>query len=104
MSKRGGVQMNKNYEVMFIINAGLDEEAADAIVKRVEDLITKNGGTVNNIDRMGKRRLAYEVKKQIDGNYVLVEFAIDPAQIKEIDRVIKINEKIIRHLIVKQDK
>ncbi|MDU5915901.1 MAG: 30S ribosomal protein S6 [Negativicoccus succinicivorans] len=96
--------MNKNYEVMFIINAGLDEEAADAIVKRVEDLITKNGGTVNNIDRMGKRRLAYEVKKQIDGNYVLVEFAIDPAQIKEIDRVIKINEKIIRHLIVKQDK
>ena len=48
--------MNKNYEVMFIINAGLDEEAADAIVKRVEDLITKNGGTVNNIDRMGKRR------------------------------------------------
>ena len=87
--------MNKNYEVMFIINAGLDEEAADAIVKRVEDLITKNGGTVNNIDRMGKRRLAYEVKKQIDGNYV---------QIKEIDRVIKINEKIIRHLIVKQDK
>ncbi|MBS5887299.1 MAG: 30S ribosomal protein S6 [Negativicoccus massiliensis] len=96
--------MNKNYEVMFIINAGLDEEAADAIVKRVEDLITKNGGTVNNIDRMGKRRLAYEVKKQIDGNYVLIEFAIDPAQIKEIDRVIKINEKIIRHLIVKQDK
>ena len=96
--------MNKNYEVMFIINAGLDEEAADAIVKRVEDLITKNGGTVNNIDRMGKRRLAYEVKKQIDGNYVLIEFAIYPAQIKEIDRVIKINEKIIRHLIVKQDK
>ena len=96
--------MNKNYEVMFIINAGLDEEAADAIVKRVEDLITKNGGTVNNIDRMGKRRLAYEVKKQIDGNYVLIEFAIDPAQIKEIDRVIKTNEKIIRHLIVKQDK
>ena len=96
--------MNKNYEVMFIINAGLDEDAADAIVKRVEDLITKNGGTVNNIDRMGKRRLAYEVKKQIDGNYVLIEFAIDPAQIKEIDRVIKINEKIIRHLIVKQDK
>ena len=96
--------MNKNYEVMFIINAGLDEEAADAIVKRVEDLITKNGGTVNNIDRMGKRRLAYEVQKQTDGNYVLVEFAIDTAQIKEIDRVIKINEKIIRHLIVKQDK
>ena len=96
--------MNKNYEVMFIINAGLDEEAADAIVKRVEDLITKNGGTVNNIDRMGKRRLAYEVQKHTDGNYVLVEFAIDPAQIKEIDRVIKINEKIIRHLIVKQDK
>ncbi len=95
--------MNKNYEVMFIVKVG-EEDVVEAMVKRVEDLITKNGGTVNNIDRMGKRRLAYEVKKQTEGDYTLIEFAIDPSQIKEIDRVIKINESIIRHLIVKQDK
>lgn len=95
--------MNKNYEVMFIVKVG-EEDVVEAMVKRVKDLITKNGGTVNNIDRMGKRRLAYEVKKQTEGDYTLIEFAIDPSQIKEIDRVIKINESIIRHLIVKQDK
>lgn len=95
--------MNKNYEVMFIVKVG-EEDVVEAMVKRVEELITKNGGTVNNIDRMGKRRLAYEVKKQTEGDYTLIEFAIDPSQIKEIDRVIKINESIIRHLIVKQDK
>ncbi len=95
--------MNKNYEVMFIVKVG-EEDVVEAMVKRVEDLITKNGGTVNNIDRMGKRRLAYEVKKQTEGDYTLIEFGIDPSQIKEIDRVIKINESIIRHLIVKQDK
>lgn len=95
--------MNKNYEVMFIVKVG-EEDVVEAMIKRVEDLITKNGGTVNNIDRMGKRRLAYEVKKQTEGDYTLIEFAIDPSQIKEIDRVIKINESIIRHLIVKQDK
>ena len=95
--------MNKNYEVMFIVQVG-DEDVVETMVKRVEDLITKNGGTVNRIDRMGKRRLAYEVKKQAEGDYTLIEFAIDPSQIKEIDRVIKINESIIRHLIDKQDK
>lgn len=94
--------MNKNYEVMFIVKT-MEEEEIEAIITRVEDLITRNGGTVESIDRMGKRRLAYEVKKQTEGFYVLVKFAIEPAQIKEIDRVIKINENIIRHLIVKED-
>ena len=93
--------MNKNYEVMFIVKT-MEEEAVEAMVTRVQDLITRNGGTINNIDRMGKKRLAYEVKKQNEGYYVLVEFAIEPAKIKEIDRVIKINEDIIRHLITKQ--
>lgn len=95
--------MNKNYEVMFIVKS-MEEEVTEAIITRVQDLITRNGGTVNNLDRMGKKRLAYEVRKQTEGYYVLVEFSIEPAQIKEIDRVIKINENIIRHLIVKQDK
>lgn len=95
--------MNKNYEVMFIVK-NMEEEATEAIITRIQDLITRNGGTVNNLDRMGKKRLAYEVRKQTEGYYVLVEFSIEPAQIKEIDRVIKINENIMRHLIVKQDK
>ncbi len=94
--------MNKNYEVMFIVKI-MEEEAIEAMVTRVEDLITRNDGTIKNIERMGRRRLAYEIQKMNEGYYVLIDFEIDPVQIQEIDRVIKINEDIIRHLIVKQD-
>lgn len=92
----------KKYEVMFIVNAANDE-VIKAAVKLVQDTITRIGGTIDNTDEWGKRHLAYEVKHQSEGYYVVVDFQADPAQIKELDRVIKIHEEIIRHIIVKQD-
>jgi len=92
----------KKYEVMFIVNAA-DDEVIKAAVKLVQDTITRIGGTIDNTDEWGKRHLAYEVKHQSEGYYVVVDFQADPAQIKELDRVIKIHEEIIRHIIVKQD-
>ena len=92
----------KKYEVMFIVNAANDE-VIKAAVKLVQDTITRIGGTVDKVDEWGKRALAYEVKKQREGYYVVVDFQADPAEIKELDRVIKIHEEIIRHIIVKQD-
>ena len=87
----------KKYEVMFIVNAANDE-VIKAAVKLVQDTITRIGGTVDKVDEWGKRHLAYEVRHQSEGYYV-----VDPAEIKELDRVIKIHEEIIRHIIVKQD-
>lgn len=92
----------KKYEVMFIVNAANDD-VIKAAVKLVQDTITRIGGTIDNSDEWGKRHLAYEVKHQSEGYYVVVDFQADPAQIKELDRVIKIHEEIIRHIIVKQD-
>lgn len=93
----------KKYEVMFIVNAA-DDEVIKAAVKLVQDTITRIGGTIDNVDEWGKRHLAYEVKHQSEGYYVVVDFPrLIPAQIKELDRVIKIHEEIIRHIIVKQD-
>ena len=92
----------KKYEVMFIVNIA-NEEVIQAAVKLVQDTITRIGGTVVKVDEWGRRHLAYEVKHQNEGYYVFVEFEADPAQITELDRIIKIHEEIIRHIIVKQD-
>ena len=80
-----------------------NEEVIQAAVKLVQDTITRIGGTVVKVDEWGRRHLAYEVKHQNEGYYVVVEFEADPAQITELDRIIKIHEEIIRHIIVKQD-
>ena len=92
----------KKYEVMFIVNIA-NEEVIQVAVKLVQDTITRIGGTVVKFDEWGRRHLAYEVKHQNEGYYVVVEFEADPAQITELDRIIKIHEEIIRHIIVKQD-
>jgi len=101
MSRRGGDFVNK-YEVMFIAKP-LEDAEVDPIAEFVSNLIKKNGGNVEKVDRWGKRHLAYPVKKQTDGNYVLINFEADPAVIKEIDRVMKIQDNILKHLIVKID-
>lgn len=92
----------KKYEVMFIVNIA-NEEVIQAAVKLIQDTITRIGGTVVKVDEWGRRHLAYEVKHQNEGYYVVVDFEADPAQITELDRIIKIHEEIIRHIIVKQD-
>ena len=93
--------MNK-YEVMFIVKVS-DEEAIKSAGKLVQDTIVKNGGTVEKVDEWGRRQLAYEVKKQTEGYYFVIDFTMKPENIKELDRVIKIRDSIIRHIIVKQD-
>ena len=101
-SNRGG-DFVKKYEIMFIVKS-VEDEVVNAMVEKVENLITKNGGTVEKVDRWGKRRLAYEVKKTAEGYYVLINFDADPAIIAEIDRVMKITDEILKHMIVKNDK
>ncbi len=93
----------KKYEVMFIAKP-VEETEVDPIVEKVTNLITKNDGTVEKVDRWGKRHLAYPVKKQNDGYYVLINFEANPTVIYEIDRVMKIQDEILKHMIVKNDK
>ena len=81
----------------------IQDAEVDPIAEFVSNLIKKNGGNVEKVDRWGKRHLAYPVKKQADGNYVLINFEADPEVIKEIDRVMKIQDDILKHLIVKID-
>lgn len=95
--------MNK-YETLFILNPSLDEEAINANVDKFKDVIQNGGGEVENVDLWGKRKLAYEIKKVNEGFYVLVNFKSDAQLPKELDRVFRITDSVIRHLIVNLEK
>jgi len=92
----------RDYEVMYILQPDLDEEKVTAAIEKYSSLIQANGGTVINVDKWGKRRLAYELKGQREGNYVLVQFSGEPAVSSELDRVMKIADDVLRHLIVRK--
>ena len=93
----------RSYELMFILKPELDEEATAAAVDKYTNLITTQGGSISNVDKWGKRRLAYEVADYRDGYYVVVNFAGEPETSKEIDRVLKISDDVIKHMVIKLD-
>ncbi|HWQ62393.1 MAG TPA: 30S ribosomal protein S6 [Negativicutes bacterium] len=93
--------MNK-YEVMYIVKPA-EEEAVEAVAAKFESLITNNGGTIDKVDRWGKRRLAYEIKDFNEGVYFVVYFTAPAKVVAELDRVMKITDEILRHMVVKQE-
>jgi small subunit ribosomal protein S6 len=88
---------------MYILKPTLDEDAIDVVAKKIDDQIAGVGGTVDKTEKRGRKRLAYEVKDFKDGYYVLTEFKADPAQIRELERLFKLNDDMIRHLIIRQE-
>ena len=88
-----------NYELMYIIDADLDEEQTAAMVEKFKVLIETNG-TVNELKEMGKMKLAYLINDKPDGYYVLVKFTSGPEFPAELDRVLKITDGIMRSLII----
>lgn len=93
----------QKYELLFIIKPN-EEDAIKATIDKFTALITDNGGSVDKVDPWGKRRLAYKIKDFIDGYYVLINFTAEPAVVAELDRVLKITDDVLRHMIVKQAK
>jgi small subunit ribosomal protein S6 len=89
------------YEVMVILDAGLDEEVIRATVDRATGLISARGGTTGKIDRWGKRRFAYELHHKTEGYYVVIEATAEPAVMDELDRMLRLADEIIRHKIIR---
>jgi small subunit ribosomal protein S6 len=92
----------RDYEVLYIVRADLDDDKVQDIIKRVNTLIEKAGGSVERTNIWGKRKLAYEVKHQKEGSYVLQDFQIGPDRIPELEAALKITEDVLRHLIVRK--
>ena len=93
--------MLRNYEIMYIIKPTLDEDSIDAVAKKVDDQIVALGGSIEKTEKRGRKRLAYEVKDFKDGFYVLTNFKADPKQLTEFERLLKLNDDVIRHLVVR---
>ena len=95
-------KVNANYEVVIIFKPDLGEEATAALVERFKTLIEQHG-TVAEVDEWGKRHLAYPIDDINEGYYVLITFTADAAFPAELDRVMRINDNVMRSLIVCKD-
>ena len=92
----------KKYETIFILNPTFDEETVKANIEKFKGVIENGGGKVENVDFWGKRKLAYEIKKVSEGYYTLVNFTANPELPKELDRIFRITDGVIRHIIVNE--
>jgi len=94
----------RKYETIFILHPSLDEEAVKANVEKFKGVIENNGGEIENVDAWGKRKLAYEIQKVGEGHYTLINFLAKPELPKELDRVFRITDSVIRHIIINPEK
>lgn len=92
-----------NYEIMFIVKSTLDDAAQKSIAKETQSLIADNKGKVIEFKEMGRKKLAYPINKEVSGFYYLMNVEANAETIKEFDRKLRINENILRHLILKKE-
>ena len=94
----------RNYESMIILEPALEAEAIDNLIARFSDLVDKNGGKVENVNKWGKRRLAYQIGQNTDGYYVVLTLQGENQTVNELDRILKITDGVIRHMIIRLEK
>ena|SRR5579871_2266612 len=93
----------RNYEIMFIVNPNTPEEEVDKINSQIEGVITSGGGQVQKIEKMGRRKLAYEIDKHREGQYVLFVTAANGDIVREVERRLRVMDTIIKYITVRTD-
>ena len=93
--------MNK-YESVIIINPNLEEEAIRSLIEKISNLINTDG-KVSSVEEAGKKKLAYEIKKNKEGFYVIFKFEANPELITELERVYRITDEVIKFIVVKEE-
>lgn len=94
----------RKYEIMYIIRPDLDEAGETAVKERATQILTDNGAEIVEVKEMGKRRLAYEIKDQSSGVYVVLYVNAATEAINEFDRLMKINSDVLRFMIIKDER
>jgi small subunit ribosomal protein S6 len=89
------------YEVMVILDPSLEERTVEPSLDKYLNVIRKDGGTVDNVDGWGRRRLAYEIKKNAEGIYALITLNAEPDTVKEFDRQLGLNESVLRTKVLR---
>ena len=94
----------KKYEIMYILKSSLDDAARKAEIEKLHGILTANGGKIVNVNEWGLRELAYEIKKETKGFYVVVKVETDSVALKEFDRLTRFDNNVLRTLVlVNQD-
>ena len=94
--------MNK-YELALVVNAKVEDEVRDAVVERAKGFITRYNGVISEVEEWGKKRLSYEIQKMHEGYYYFIQFEADPSAPAEIERHMRIQDNVLRYLIVRKD-
>lgn len=104
MSETSSSDVNLHgYEVVYVAQGGLDDEGVKALNERFAQTVTNYGGQMGNTEPWGRRNLAYPIKKNFSGHYVLQRFQMPPAGTNEVERFLRLNEEVIRYLVVRTD-
>ncbi|MFN8195965.1 MAG: 30S ribosomal protein S6 [Nocardioidaceae bacterium] len=91
------------YEVMVILDPSLDERTVAPSLDKYLNVVRKDGGSVDNVDVWGRRRMAYEIRKNAEGIYAVITLQAEPATVKELDRQLTLNESILRTKVIRPD-
>ncbi len=95
--------MNRTYEVMFIVRPDIQDEELDKLIEGFKGTVTNGGGEVTSVEKLGRRKLAYLVKKFSDGIYVLLHVAADGKLVAELERRLRVTEPVIKFITVRMD-
>ncbi|MCY0888791.1 MAG: 30S ribosomal protein S6 [Alicyclobacillaceae bacterium] len=91
----------RQYETMYILKPELDTEQVSALVAKYQSLVTEHGGQLDQVQEIGKRRLAYEIDHHREGFYVLMQFSTDTDVTQELERVMRIEDNVLRYMTVR---
>ncbi len=91
----------RNYEATFISKSDLENEEQEALQEKYKKIVTENGGEINDVNVWGSKNLAYEIRDYRKGFYTILDFNSKPDVVKEMDRKFKIDDDILRHLIIR---
>jgi small subunit ribosomal protein S6 len=95
--------MNRTYEIMFIVRPDVEEAEIDKLIEGFSANVTNGGGEVKSVEKMGRRRLAYTVRKFNDGFYILLNIAAEGSLIAEVERRLRVSEQVIKFITVRMD-
>ncbi len=97
----------RHYELYLVLDAEIEEEDVSAVVERMTELVTagygETSGEVIKVEARGKRRLAYSIKKKTEGQDVILHIQVPPQALREMERVLKLDERVLRYLVVRTD-
>ena len=91
----------REYELVVVLSPDIGDEAVGGSLERLQQNVTSRGGEVVDVNHWGRRRLAYPIKRHMEGNYVISQIKLDPGQVPDLESSIRISEEVIRHLIIR---